>query len=717
MNDFYKRGCWHKRLKALTVWEAVVFTFAITAPSFLFAANTLSAGSSNQAMIANQSEYAFSQKAKVSRAESLNHLVQTRSQLPQAIVADYLAVSGKDARIADTLELIREHQSKPGDTHYTLQQRINGLRVYESDIKLAVSSDGAVLSIIDRLPDQYSVRFAPRAATRSDALQSAVARNFPRLRRAPRVESVSGNTTFYRKGQFFYSNPSVEDVLLLKSDGTLAAGFLTFTWSQESNLLYETVLDGNAHVVDNRLRTVADSYRVFDPHPEGSGSIVVDGPGEGNEESQAGWLDDTEQRNIEISGNNAQVYLERNGDGAPDDGGFEIFTENFTTVADLSQEPDVIENQAAAIQNIFYFTNLIHDELYQLGFTETAGNFQEINFTTGVGQSDAIVVEVQFQAGSSSPPFNNAQFTNTPDGTSPRMRMFLFNLSSPYRDAALDSDIIWHEYGHGLTIRMIGGFGSVVSVAVAEGASDALAILMTNDDVVGEYANNNPGGSRSEPYTGYSRTLGDYEGDPDDPHKDGEIYAAAIWRLWEIFQENDLSLDLLLNNFVDGMNFIPPGPDYVDMRDGLLMASSEAIDCHVWKAFADFGMGEGAAFNAGSITESFDLPEGCSPIVVIDPDVPGVPSDFHIETHGGGLNELIWISQGADVSYQIFKSLSPSSGFLFDRQIDTDNIVVHVTENTYYKVRGCNAEGCGEFTQSRLAYVQECGSIGLPPCE
>ena len=64
-------------------------------------------------------------------------------------------------------------------------------------------------------------------------------------------------------------------------------------------------------------------------------------------------------------------------------------------------------------------------------------------------------------------------------------------LSSPaplMRDSALDSDIMYHEYGHGLTWRMIGGMSGPMAGAIGEGMGDVLAILINENDRVGEYA-------------------------------------------------------------------------------------------------------------------------------------------------------------------------------------------------------------------------------------
>lgn len=185
------------------------------------------------------------------------------------------------------------------------------------------------------------------------------------------------------------------------------------------------------------------------------------------------------------------------------------------------------------------------------------------------------------------------------------------------QDSALDSDIVWHEYGHGLTWRMIGRMSGPMSGAIGEGMSDVLAIIVNDNDVVAEYSGADPGGIRSEPYANYSRTYGDVAGTG--VHFDGEVYGAIGWRLWKHFQAAGLSKDDTLAYIVDGMNYTPAHPAYEDMRDGILASTAgSGYECLVWDAFADYGVGVGAKGAArGSkvvVTESFALPAGCTPI-------------------------------------------------------------------------------------------------------
>jgi len=186
------------------------------------------------------------------------------------------------------------------------------------------------------------------------------------------------------------------------------------------------------------------------------------------------------------------------------------------------------------------------------------------------------------------------------------------------RDGDLDADIVFHEYGHGLTWRMIGGMSGKMSGAIGEGMSDTLAIILTEDDVVGEYALDNPLGIRSAPYTDYGRTYGDIA-PGNEVHFDGEVYGAIGWRLLQNFQAAGISKDLLLDDIVDGMNFTPPMPAFEDMREGILQSvlkNHPSHECLVWDAFAHYGVGVGAQgviVNGNiQVTESFVVPPPCA---------------------------------------------------------------------------------------------------------
>ncbi|MDQ3366762.1 MAG: M36 family metallopeptidase [Myxococcota bacterium] len=181
-------------------------------------------------------------------------------------------------------------------------------------------------------------------------------------------------------------------------------------------------------------------------------------------------------------------------------------------------------------------------------------------------------------------------------------------------DGDLDSDIVYHEYGHGLTWRMIGSMSGPLAGALGEGASDTLAFLLNGDDRIGEYSFADPLGIRRQPYENYVGTYASVTGAS--VHNDGEIYAATMYDLLELYQAAGLTPNDLLRDFVQGMKFTAAGPAYEDMRDGMLQAAP-ARACMIWTAFAGRGIGVGAdgVLTKGgrsiAITQSFAKPATC----------------------------------------------------------------------------------------------------------
>jgi len=664
---------------------------------------------------------------------------------PAAVVASFLRARGFRPETVASLVVEKSGRvSRTGITHLRLAQEVEGLTVYGTYVKAAVNDDGELVHLIENLATPSSGGLMPTAIGASAALDAALDEVHPgvslNLIQGPR----NGNATRFSGDEFFYRDPTVTRVAIPMESGVLVEGFLVQTWTEEANLLHHTLIDGTGRVLQVELRTSNDSYNIFPEHPGTTPQTTIVGPGTGNTESPDGWLNGS-QTTINIIGNNAHAYLDWDDSETADPGGDPVLDGNFLTTANPAHQPFTLPNQEVAVQNLFYFNNVIHDKLYRHGFDEMAGNFQEQNFTPDGLPADPVDAEAQDSGGVT---YNNANFATPPDGIPPRMQMYLWNpgvhtvettdaiynamgamfgptptgagiagnvavandgtgtpsdgcetidngvsgkialidrglcdfvvkaqnaqsagaigvivannagddlvmmadngtgdsvgipsvfigqsdgnaiklalpnatlkMSQLMRDGDVDSDIIWHEYGHGLTWRMIGGMSGSISGAIGEGMGDVLATLANDNDVVGEYSTNNPNGIRSRSYAGYDsyRTYGDFSASLG-VHRNGEIYAAIIWHLWEIFQDNAVPQDTLWNYLVDGMNYTPAGPFYEDMRDGILQAASgTGHECLIWDAFATFGLGVDADARlhkkfGWQITEDFDLPSQC----------------------------------------------------------------------------------------------------------
>lgn len=466
-------------------------------------------------------------------------------------------------------------------------------------------------------------------------------------------------------------------------------------------------------------------------------------------------------------------------------------------------------NQKAAITNLFYVNNRVHDIFYKIGFTETARNFQAWNFGKGGMQNDYVQAEAQDGSGR-----NNANFATPADGTRPRMQMYLYdpvvvkrvfynsppeaigrsvinfvsttfgpqltetgvtadvaispvadactplpggslagkiglvvrgscdfqakvqavqdaggmaaiiynapnstsiggmggtnpnilipsvliensegdyiknlisagknvNITLKYnaaeqeiRDASFDNGIIIHEYGHGISTRLVGQLSSTLNKEqMGEGWSDFFALMLTNrpgDNAsvargIGTYASSesiNGNGIRPAKYSPdinvnnftYQNTNGmeyaNSEGNVvPDVHSIGFIWASILWDLhWVYAEKYGYASDVvanpksgsarLLQLVVDALKLTPANPGFIEGRDAILRAdeftTGKKDHCRIWQVFAARGLGLYAS--AGSRTDindqlaSFSMPAAdpaCSNLSTTDVDSSNILS-------------------------------------------------------------------------------------------
>jgi hypothetical protein len=662
----------------------------------------------------------------------------------RATLAQYLRAQGRNDATANSIAESARNAGRQGVTHAQFAQRVGGLAVYGTYAKATFSSRGELMSLVENLVN-VPARVAPAQVNAQQAIAAVVANLYPALRSVP--------------AGFFRNAPTATRVAIPHDDGTMTAGFLVETWTQQGNQLHETLVDGDGAVLLVESRTSNDSYNVFTINPNVTPQAVKPGAAVGSTASPSGWLFGGTQGATHIAGNNANAYLDVVSNNRSDGEGAAVGDGHFLTFADLDASPSTTTNRQVAVQNLFYLNNVIHDVLYALGFTEAALNFQEDNFGRGGRGRDSVNAEAQDGRGT-----DNANFATPRDGSNPRMQMYLWTgrgthevvaggftflaqgaefgpalttggvastivlvndgtgptsdgceampagtlagtialidrgtcaftvkvknaqtagamaaivanntggddiigmggtdasitipsvlvsqnsgntlkaivpatgtvrlASAPplQRDGDVDADIVFHEYCHGLTWRMIGSMSGPLGGAIGEGMSDVCAMLLTavaedgtltaGADVVGEYSSSSSIGIRRQRYAGYDlNTYGDIVGE--EVHNDGEVYAAIGWRLLELFGTS--RRDELLGFMVDGMNYTPAQPTFEQMRDGILQSiastpsAAAGDDCLVWRGFAHYGVGVGAQAvvtrRSLSITESFAVPSGCA---------------------------------------------------------------------------------------------------------
>ncbi|WP_396597425.1 T9SS-dependent M36 family metallopeptidase [Dokdonia sp. R86516] len=206
----------------------------------------------------------------------------------------------------------------------------------------------------------------------------------------------------------------------------------------------------------------------------GDVSLVVDP--QNLEASPFGWHDTDGVAGAEFTitrGNNVLAWDDILGDnedtgGASPDGGDDL---NFNFPYAFDTNP--VNMLEASTTNLFYWNNIMHDVLFLYGFDEESGNFQETNYSNlGVG-NDFVIADSQDGSG-----LNNANFATPPDGTNPRMQMFLWTASGPPGEAVtiLDGALA------GSYIGIPAGFGAPLPEETA--LQGELVILL--DDNAGE---------------------------------------------------------------------------------------------------------------------------------------------------------------------------------------------------------------------------------------
>ncbi len=316
-------------------------------------------------------------------------------------------------------------------------------------------------------------------------------------------------------------------------------------------------------------------------------------------------------------------------------------TFDFTYDPTKSPTDPTSENQKAAIVNLFYWNNIIHDLAYVYGFDEPAGNFQASNQGRGGTGNDYVIADAQDASGT-----NNANFSTPVDGSRPRMQMFVWTPATPDRDSDMDNGIIAHEYTHGISTRMTGGPGNssclTNSEQAGEGWSDYFGLMATTDWAtatlttgsgrrgVGTYVINQPTngtGIRRFPYSTdlatYPLTYANLPGSAI-PHGVGEIWCNMLWEMtWALIQKDQaISTNMLspgptstmvgnaaaMKLVIEGMRLQVCNPGFVDSRNAILKADTlffnARYSCVIWQAFAKRGLGRNASQGSNaSITD------------------------------------------------------------------------------------------------------------------
>lgn len=356
--------------------------------------------------------------------------------------------------------------------------------------------------------------------------------------------------------------------------------------------------------------------------------------------SPFGWHDTDGVEGPEFTttrGNNVDAFEAGNNSGYRPDGGSSL---DFTGYAFNQSWTGSNQYEDASISHLFYINNYIHDVMYQYGFDDVSGNFQENNYGNGGQGSDSVDANAQISE------WCNATFGTPPDGQNPSMNMYICN----DKDGSFDNLVVIHEFSHGTSNRLTGGGSNTNclnnSEQMGEGWSDFYGVILTmrpgdvaeDPRAVGTYLfgqGQNGDGIRSYPYsTDLSvnpDTYSDING-VSSVHRIGSVWAEMLWEMsWALMNEYGIDEDIY--NFTgdvnqdagnvmamalvtEGMKLQPCSPGFVDGRDAILAADQAiyggANECLIWEAFAKRGLGysasQGSSNSTSDGTEAFDLP-------------------------------------------------------------------------------------------------------------
>jgi extracellular elastinolytic metalloproteinase len=573
------------------------------------------------------------------------------------VTANLKALGLTEADLADYEVTDSVYSKVSGVTHIYLRQTHEGLPVYNGQLHINVSRDGQILSVNNS--------FVPELA-------SAVNTTEPGISAAAAVSGFASHlglpTTVRQGGIRGGAGTGPGQVTTLNADGLstspvraqlmwlpVSAGDVRLVWNfQAETPDHQHYYDATVDAVSGRVMTRFDwtnsgTYRVYQqpvespihtsPLPPSDARTLAVNP-EDSTASPSGWFSGGT-----MDGNNVHACP----DASPANNSCDSNPQCSGTTCDFSINLSSAPSNSipAATANLFYWNNIIHDVQYQYGFDEAGGNFQENNFGNGGAGSDSVNADAQDGGGNC-----NANFSTPTDGGNPRMQMYTCNRATPSRDGDYDNGVIVHEYGHGISIRQVGGPNNSSclnnSQQAGEGWSDWHALVYTAkaSDTgpqargVGAYMFNYPaaGGTiRDLPYSTsnsvnnwtYSSIAG-----ASIPHGIGSRWAQGIWEVyWALVDKWGFEGDLInfdpsdpneagnkraLFYINEGLKNTACSPTFINNRDGIIQAATSSFNgedvCTIWEAFAAFGLGTNASTggsNSTTATNGFNIPTSC----------------------------------------------------------------------------------------------------------
>ncbi|MCY7375564.1 MAG: M36 family metallopeptidase, partial [Pyrinomonadaceae bacterium] len=426
------------------------------------------------------------------------------SDILRRFAADNGTLIGLKAGQAAQLKVTADYTNPDGNLSYAhLEQFINDVPVFRGEIKAGFTKNGEMMRVINNLaPDLDYASLSTDFGNPLDAVRAASGNLNFELPAADLIRNEANSTDLkavFGTGDFattaekmyFPTEPGVARTAWRMAIWEPVNAYYVIVDAESGTILWrkniseDQTQSATYNVYNNPLSmmNVAESPAPTTPGPTNPStgtqgaqitrnSVTLIGNEGDLSFNNLGWITDNANGvNGWTDGNAVEAGLDivaPNGVDAPTSGTNRVFDFNYNPAPGLPPPPDDLTTPTfrnGAVTQLFYINNRYHDELYKLGFTEAARNFQNDNFGRGGVAADRISAEAQDSSGT-----NNANFATPADGGRGRMQMYRFT-QIPGRDGDLDADIVVHEFTHGLSNRLVGN-ASGLSTARARGMGE-----------------------------------------------------------------------------------------------------------------------------------------------------------------------------------------------------------------------------------------------------
>jgi extracellular elastinolytic metalloproteinase len=339
-------------------------------------------------------------------------------------------LTGSD--LADVVVSDQYTDAASGTTHIYLQQRHKAIDVYNAITDINVAKDGSIINVGNRFVSNLaaSVNSSSAGHGAKQGVRDAARGLGLDLKQEPKVEQTKGGpareTVFNRAGISLRSIPA--KLVYVPTGSAVRLAWNVAIYQTDAQHWWNANVDASTGEVLTKSDYVDhESYNVFAPPKESplDGGRTLEVNRFDTLASPFGWHDTDGAPGAESTltiGNNVHAATDLDANNLPDpgsepNGGPGLL---FDSPLDLAtQEP--ADYRPAAVTNLFFWNNYIHDVSYRYGFDEAAGNFQENDYGRGGLGSDSVNADAQDGSG-----LNNANFGTPPDGQRPRMQMYVW---------------------------------------------------------------------------------------------------------------------------------------------------------------------------------------------------------------------------------------------------------------------------------------------------